>query len=199
MSDLLRLPVLLGMVRQTVSDPSGGAEAVLRLGLPRAALWLAFSLTIVLSMILGVLVTLVLGPPEEGPLTGQTPVVLGLLQGAFLFLGVHAITRIGQIFGGTGGFDGALVLVTWLQFIFIVLQVVQLALALVAPPLAGVVSLLAIAMFFWLLSHFITVLHGFTSVGQVFLMTLLSFVGILFTLSLVLSVLGLGLPTGDSP
>lgn len=198
MSDLLRLPVLLDMVRQTVSDPSAGAETILRLGLPRAALWLVFSLMIVLSMILGVLVMLVLGPPEDGPLTGQSPVVLGLLQGAFMFLGVHAITHIGRIFGGTGGFDGALALVSWLQFIFIALQVVQLALAVIAPPLAGIVSLLAIAMFFWLLSHFITVLHGFSSVGQVFLMTLLSFVGILFTLSLVLTVLGIGLPTGES-
>ncbi|MEJ6388548.1 Yip1 family protein [Gymnodinialimonas ulvae] len=198
MSDLLRLPVLMEMVRQTVSDPSEGAEAILRLGLPRAALWLAFSLMIVLSMILGILVMLALGPPEDGPLTGQSPVVLGLLQGAFLFLGVHAIVRIGHIFGGTGGFDGALALVTWLQFIFIVLQVVQLVFALVVPPLAGIVSLLAIALFFWLLSHFITVLHGFTSVGQVFLMTLLSFLGILFTLSLVLTLLGIGLPTEPS-
>ncbi len=196
MSDLMRLPVLLGMVRQTISDPSAGAQTVLGLNLPRTALWLAFALMVVLSMMLGELVSLALGPPEDGPLTGQTPVVLGLMQGAFMFLGVHAVTHIGRMFGGTGGFDGALALITWLQFIFIVLQVVQLALALVAPPLAGIISLLAIALFFWLLSHFITVLHGFTSVGQVFFMTLLTFVGLLFTLSLILTVLGIGLPTG---
>jgi hypothetical protein len=195
MSDLMRLPVLLGMVRETISDPSAGAEMVLSLNLPRAALWLAFALMMVLSMFMGELVMLVIGAPEEGPLTGQSPVVLGLLQGGFLFLGMFAITHIGRMFGGTGGFDGALALVTWLQFIFIVLQVVQLGVAVVAAPLAGIISLLAIALFFWLLSHFITVLHGFTSVGQVFFMTLLSFVGILFTLSLVLSVLGFGLPT----
>ncbi len=196
MRDLLNLPYLLTLARQTVSDPRTGAEEILALNLPRAALWLAFALMVVLSMILGELVALVLGQPEEGPLTGQTPLVLGLMQGALLFLAVHAITHIGRIFGGTGSFDGALALVTWLQFIFLILQAIQLALALVVPPLAVVVSLLAIALFFWLLSHFITVLHGFASVGQVFLMTLLSFVGIIFTLSLVLTLLGLGLPTG---
>ncbi len=196
MTDLLRLPTLLNMVRDTISDPRRGAEMILSLNLPRSALWLAFSLTIVFSMILGLLVTFVLGAPEEGPLTGQTPVALGLMQGAFLFLAVHAVTHIGRIFGGTGSFEGALALVTWLQFIFIVLQVLQLAVALIAPPLAAVISLLAIVLFFWLLSHFITVLHGFTSVGQVFVMTLLSFVVILFILSLVLTLLGLGLPTG---
>ena len=197
MNEMLNLPYLLSLVRQTISDPKTGAEHVLSLNLPRAALWLAFTLMIVLSMILGELVALVLGPPEDGPLTGQTPVILGLLQGALLFLAVHAITHIGRIFGGTGSFDGALALITWLQFIFIVVQVIQLALALVAPPLAAIVSLLALAGFFWLLSHFIAVLHGFASVGQVFLMTLLSFVGIIFTLSLVLTLLGLGLPTGS--
>ncbi|MEX3015249.1 Yip1 family protein [Gymnodinialimonas hymeniacidonis] len=196
MTDLLRLPILLNMVRDTISDPRRGAEMVLALNLPRSALWLAFALTIVFSMILAVLVTFVLGTPEEGPLTGRTPVALGLLQGAFLFLAVHAVTHIGRIFGGTGSFEGALALITWLQFIFIVLQVLQLMVALIAPPLAAVISLLAIVLFFWLLSHFVTVLHGFTSVGQVFLMTLLSFMVILFTLSLVLSLLGLGLPTG---
>lgn len=196
MSDLLRLPILLTMVRDTISDPKAGAEAILALNLPRAALWLAFALTIVLSMIMGELVMLIVGAPEDGPLTGQTAVVMGLLQGAILFVGVHAITHIGRLFGGTGSFDGALALVTWLQFIFLVLQALQLVTALIVPPMAAIVSLLAILLFFWLLSHFITVLHGFSSVGQVFLMTLLSFIGIIFTLSLVLTILGLGFQTG---
>ncbi|MBF9042040.1 hypothetical protein HKCCE4037_01770 [Rhodobacterales bacterium HKCCE4037] len=196
MSDMLRLPILLTMVRDTISDPKAGAEAILALNLPRAALWLAFALTIVLSMIMGELVMLIVGAPEDGPLTGQTAVVMGLLQGAILFVGVHAITHIGRLFGGTGSFDGALALVTWLQFIFLVLQALQLVTALIVPPMAAIVSLLAILLFFWLLSHFITVLHGFSSVGQVFLMTLLSFIGIIFTLSLVLTILGFGFQTG---
>ena len=196
MSDLMRLPVLLGMVRDTISDPAAGAQMILRLDLPRAALWLSFALMSVLSMILGELGSLVIGVPEDGPLSGQGAVALGLMQGVFLFLAVHAITQIGRIFGGTGTFFEALALVTWLQFIFVALQVVQLLLAVIAPPLAAIVSLLAIVLFFWLLSHFIAVLHGFTSVGRVFLMTLLSFVGILFTLAIVLNVLGIGLPTG---
>ena len=41
------------MARDTVSNPREGAETVLALGLPRQALWLAFALVVVLSMLLG--------------------------------------------------------------------------------------------------------------------------------------------------
>jgi hypothetical protein len=194
MTHLLSLGPLLRMARDTVSNPREGAETILSLGLPRQALWLAFALVVVLSMILGDLIYLVADVPADGTMTGPmsaSPLVMGGLQAAFLFIMVHAITRIGALFGGTGRFDEALALVVWLQFIFLCVQVIQLLAVLVMPPLAGMITLLAMGLFLWLLVNFIATLHGFTSLGMVFVMTILSAFGILFALSLILTMLGI--------
>ncbi|NKX46084.1 Yip1 family protein [Roseicyclus persicicus] len=194
MTQLLSLGNLLRMARDTVSNPREGAETVLALGLPRQALWLAFALVIVLSMILGDLLYMLADLPADEALTGPlgaSPVVMGLLQAGFLYLMAHAMARIGQAFGGTGRFEEALALVIWLQFIFLCVQVVQLVAVLVVPPVAGLITLLAMGLFLWLLVNFVATLHGFTSLGMVFVMTLLSAFAILFLLSLVLTMLGL--------
>jgi hypothetical protein len=191
MSDLLEPRYLAQLVADSIRTPKEGAAEVLRVAPDRSALWTAFALMVVGSLFLGELVALIIAPPEAGPLTNQSSLVLGLMQGAFLFLTVHAITYIGRLCGGTGEFDGALALVTWLQFIFLIIQVAQLVLLIFAPVLAALVSLLAIGLFFWLLVHFITVLHGFESTGMVLVMTIVSFVSIVFALSIVLTILGL--------
>jgi hypothetical protein len=193
MSQLLTMGNLLRMARDTVSNPREGAETVLALGLPKQALWLAFALVVVLSMLLGDLLYLLAGLPEDGALTGPivgSPITAGLLQGAFLFLMAHAITHIGRMFGGMGRFEEALALVVWLQFIFICVQVLQLAAVLIVPPMAAIITLLAVGLFFWLLVNFIATLHGFTSLGMIFVMTILSGFTILFVLSLILTLLG---------
>ncbi|OAN74006.1 hypothetical protein A8B78_17835 [Jannaschia sp. EhC01] len=196
MSDLMDLRFLGKLAFETIKDPKAGAAEALRLAPPRPALWLAFALMITLSLMMGEVVTLIAPAPEAGPLTGQSALALGLLQAAFLFLMVFAITHIGRAFGGMGNFDGALALITWLQFVFFLIQVFQLFLLLIAPPLAAMVTLVAIGIFFWVLVNFIAVLHGFQSVGMVFVMTLVSFIGILFALSIVLTILGVTFETG---
>lgn len=196
MSDLMDLRFLTRMAFQTVRDPREGANEVLRLAPPRPVLWLMFALMITLSLIMGEVLALIMGPPEVGPLTNQTPLALGLLQAAFTFLMVFAITYIGRGFGGSGHFDGALALVIWLQFVLFLVQLLQLVLIIVAPPLAGIVTILAIGLFFWLLSSFITTLHGFQSVGMVFVMSLVSLIAILLVFSIVLTIMGITLDTG---
>lgn len=194
MTHLMSMANLLRMARDTVANPREGAETILAIGLPRQALWLAFALVVVLSMMLGDILYLLAGLPEDGALTGPlagSPVMAGLLQGAFLFLMAHAVTHVGRAFGGMGRFEEAFTLIVWLQFIFICVQVVQLAAVLIVPPMAGLITLLAVGLFFWLLVNFIATLHGFTSLGMVFVMTILSGFTLLFLLSLILTLLGI--------
>lgn len=194
MTHLISLGPLLRMARDTVANPREGAGTVLALGLPRQALWLSFALVIVLSMLLGDILYLMADLPDAGPLTGPlgaSPVMMGLLQAGFLWLMAHAITAIGRLFGGTGRFEEALTLIVWLQFIFLCVQVVQLLALVMLPPLAGLITILALGLFLWLLVNFIAALHGFTSLGMVAVMTLLSGFAILFVLSLVLTLLGI--------
>lgn len=195
MSDLMQPGQLLRMARQTVSNPRDGAAVILKLHLPMRALWLAFGLVIVLSMFLGEAVALLMGPPDQAAMPPEmmvSPITMGVIQAAFLFLVAHGIARIGQLFGGSGDFQGALALIVWLQFIFLVVQVIQLAAMLVVPPVAGLITILAMGLFFWLLVNFIATLHGFSSLGLIFVMTILTAFGFVFVLSLVLTMLGLG-------
>lgn len=189
---------LLRAVRDTMTAPRDGARAALSVDLPRNALWLMFSIVVVISMVLAQLVTIVMPlpeglTPEEASLL-VSPVTLGLVQAMLLFLVTHAIHKIGRIFGGQGDFDGALAVMIWLQFIFICLQVIQLAFIFVMlPAIADIIGILAFALFFWLLANFIAELHGFRSTGQVFVMIIVTMIALAFALTLVFTILGFSL------
>lgn len=193
-ADLLHLGHLLRMARDTVSNPRQGAAEIIHLRLEPPILRLAFGLVVVLTMLLGEFGALLM-PPAADNAFAVSPVMLGLVQAAFLFVMAHAVTRIGQWFGGTGQFDAALALIIWLQFIFLCLQVIQLVALVIVPPIAGLITVLALGLFFWLLVNFIATLHGFTSLGMIFVMTILSIFGIIFGLSLILTLLGIGFGT----
>lgn len=198
MTELLNIGHLLRMARETVSNPREGAATILRLDLPMQALWLAFGIVIVLSMLMGEAVTLLMGTPDPAATNAMmmaSPITMGVLQAGFLFLVAHGMARIGQLFGGTGGFSGALALIVWLQFIFLVVQVLQLAALLIMPPVAGLITILAMGLFFWLLVNFIAALHGFTSLGLIFVGTILTAFGFIFVLSLVLTMIGVSFGT----
>lgn len=201
MTDIATLGTLLRLARDTVSNPREGAVTVLSFAPGPRALWLMLALVVVVSLILGEILFLLTGGAAGATLpgaAGRGALALGLVQAALLVIIMHAIHRIGRLFGGTGRFEEAMLLVIWLQFIFICVQIVQLAALVLLPPVAGLVTLLAIGLFFWLLVNFIAVLHGFTSLGMVFVMTLFSGVALLFALSLVLTLLGL-VPEAGAP
>lgn len=124
------------------------------------------------------------------------------LIGAATQLGVMALiivltVRIGRAFGGSGGPWGATLLVVWLNAITLLVQVLQLVLLVLAPPLAGV---LAIALLFWLLwayANFAAELHGFASPVMVLGVTVLSVVALMLGMMLLAAILGLS-PTGGA-
>ena len=196
--DPTNLRSLILAARDTLTAPRQGARAALSLDLPRNALWLLFAIVVVVSMVLAQAVTLLMPIPEG--LTSEeasllfSPVALGLVQAMLLFLVTHGIDKIGRIFGGQGSFDGALAVMIWLQFIFICLQVIQLVFIIIMlPAIADIIGILAFALFFWLLANFIAELHGFQSTGQVFVMIIVTLIALAFALTLVFTILGIGL------
>jgi len=189
------LGILLRLVRDTVLDPREGAATVLAFAPPRQALWLMFALVIVLTIMMVQLGELMVAPLPDGDVL-LPGIQLGMIQAVILFVVMHAIHHIGRIFGGTGQFAESMLLVIWLQFIMLCLQVVQFVALILAPPLALVVTLMAVGLVFWLLVNFIATLHGFQSLGRVCVMVILSTVGIAFLVSLVLAVLGVSIPEG---
>jgi hypothetical protein len=188
-------PSFIALASDTLSDPRRGAQRVLDLGLPAGALWQALVLVVALSVLLTSLGESLVGSPADPlfPLFAAHPLLTAAVQGGLLVLMVYAIHFIGRAFGGTGRFDDALALTVWLQGIILCLQVVQTAFLIVLPPVAGLIGLFGTGLFFWLLSHFVAVLHGFPSVLRTFLGIVLSMIAIAFGLSLIMAILGITL------
>ena len=156
---------LVLLVQLTFQYADEGAALLLDFDMPRVARWLSFALVVVLSTLV-VHLSLAIQPIEVQQLFGDfaaSPLRTVALQAFFLMASVLAIWQVGRLRGGVGHFDDALILVVWLQFVLLGMQLVQLALYAVLPMAANLLGFATLAWFFWLLTNFIAVLHRFTS------------------------------------
>ncbi len=197
----LSLTQLLAMVWRSITSPREGAAEVLALGVPRQALWLILLIVVVLSILLAQLTALIAAPGEVmmDSILGN-PVVAGSIQFGLLVIIIFAVFWIGRAMGGTGSFEESMLLMSWLQFIMVCVQVAQTLSMLVLPPLAGLIGIAALALFFWLMTSFVAVLHGFRSLAQVFVMIIVSGFTLAFIFSMLLAILGfeMQMPTGGA-
>ncbi len=191
----MTFPDLIRLAFASIPGPQDSLGRVLRLGLDRAQAWQALILTVVISTLLGELMSVLL--PAEGAMVGAaigTPLLAFFVQLCLLIVAIFAIFWLGRAMGGTGSFEGAIITVAWLQFVLGLLQIAQILMLLVAPPIAGWLGILGIGLFFWLITYFTAELHGFTQPGKVFLMVILALIGIAFGLSVILSMIGIAVP-----
>lgn len=193
---------LLAMARRTLDNPREGANEVMSLGLPRNALWLALAVTALLTTLIsgfsGLLDLAVNGAPAAPDSVTDTSGPPGFVIGPIAFaiavwlsavstvFGVHLV---GRMFGGTGGFDESLALVAWLQFIVLGPLILSAVFEPISPVIGGLIALGGIVLQFWLLTHFVAALHGFQSLGSVFVMIVLSIFAVISVLAIVLSIL----------
>ncbi|RUS64980.1 YIP1 family protein [Pseudorhodobacter sp. E13] len=169
--------VLLAMVRDTIRAPRDGAQAIMRIGFSPAIGWMALLLMAVASTLLTHL-SFAMMPAEAQDVWAAamtSPVRTAIMQWVVLLISVHAIHKVGRWRGGKGSLDQTVLLVAWLQFILLCVQIVQLVVQTLVPPMSDLVGLLGLVLFFWLLTNFVATLHGFQSLA-------LTFVGILITL-----------------
>lgn len=192
----MTLDTLLSLLRQSLVAPREGAASVMSLGLSRDAVWTAAILVVILSIILAQGTAMLMGISGGTPMG---PVVFSPFAAVAIYVffvvgTAAAVHGIGRMMGGTGQFPEALLLITWLQFIMVCLQVVQVFTMFLMPPLSAVIAMLGLALFIWLLINFIAELHGFRSLAQVFVMVLVSAFGLAFLLSMALALLGVSVP-----
>jgi hypothetical protein len=179
---------LLSLARLSITAPREAARAIMALRMPMNARWAALVLMAVCSALVMHLMAVLMpsytadGLPAEliGPFVWAGTVSFGMIITALL---VH---YVGRWRGGTGRFADALILVTWLQFIQLLLVIVQLVLMLVIPPLVPVFEILTIVIFLWLLTNFVAEVHGFKSHWMVFGSVIATFLVAVFLLSLLL-------------
>ena len=191
----LTLTSFMALVRETLTDPKAGARRIMTVDMPATARWQALLLVVVLSVLFGqISLRLMVGDVEAAGMAGS-PFLSGLAQGGLLLLMVYAVHHVGRAMGGTGSFGHALSLVTWLQAIMVVIQAVQILLLVVLPPFAGILGVAGMVVFMWLLTNFVAVLHGFESLGRVFVAIIVTGFGLAFLAAMVMTILGIQ-PTG---
>lgn len=182
---------IFGMMLQTVPEPRKVARDLFNLGLPRETLWTALALVIVLNAALGI-VSGMLFAVDAGQMAPilSSPILLGVIEAAFMFGLSWAIYLIGRACGGQGGLSDAITTVVWMELIFLLLQAATLFLAFFAPAMVAIAMFISVFLFFWILSQFTTESHGFRSVGLVFVSILGCLILAVFALSFVLMLAG---------
>lgn len=183
----LAMQDLVLAARTTLRNPRAGAQMVLDLDLPVSVGWIALGLMAVASTILSSLTFLTSAVVDEPEISAMfaNPFSLAILQAIILTLVALGIYGVGRYFGGRGSLAGAVVLTAWLEFVLLLVQVVQFCLWQIWPALAEVLGLVGLMLFIWLLIQFIKQLHGFESGFLVFLMIIAT----VLTASVFLSVL----------
>lgn len=175
---------ITALAELTLRDPRQAVSDLLAEAVPLQARVLGLFLVSVLAAALSSIqigVQAVSVDPLIVALTAN-PLRAAVLQSVSLGLTVLMIHGIGRAFGGRGNLPDALLIVVWLQFLMLGAQLLQLVTELLSPALAGVVALLSLGLFLWLMTSFIAALHGFRSLGLVFIGLIASALGFGFVI-----------------
>ena len=162
MIDLTRLTL------DTPRDPKSVAEHLLGLGLLRPQIISLFAVSVCLSVI-SLFVSnvsmngdnpfvIVVGP---GLVMGPLPVAIMIF--VMTLVSALASSRIGRMFGGQGDFNALLIVMSWLQWMQFVFQMLSTLLSFVSIALSGLASLFIFVLTLWIFVAMVDRAHGFES------------------------------------
>ena len=162
MIDLTRLTL------DTPRDPKSVAEHLLGLGLLRPQIISLFAVSVCLSVI-SLFVSnvsmhgdnpfvIVVGP---GLVMGPLPVAIMIF--VMTLVSALASSRIGRMFGGNGDFNALLIVMSWLQWMQFVFQMLSTLLSFVSIALSGLASLVIFVLTLWIFVAMVDRAHGFES------------------------------------
>ncbi len=163
MIDLTRLTL------DTPRDPKSVAKQLLGLGLLRPQIISLFTVSVCLSVI-SLFVSnvsmngddpfvIVVGP---GLVMGPLPVAIMIF--VMTLVSALASSRIGRMFGGQGDFNALLIVMSWLQWVQFVFQILSTLLSFISIALSGLASLLIFVLTLWIFVAMVDRAHGFESV-----------------------------------
>lgn len=176
------------LVSETLRDPQSAARRILVAGLPAQVGWLGLALVSVLALLMLRLTLLAFGGEEMLNPAGSAmrhPVWGTLFQAVIVLMTAIVMAWAGRLFGGRGRFQDALFLVVWLQMVLVLVSVVQFAALLILPPVGGIIALLSVPLFLWLLVSFTAALHGFSNL----LLVLLGLIGAFLAAAILVAIL----------
>jgi hypothetical protein len=163
MIDLTRLTL------DTPRDPKSVADYLLGLGLLRPQIISLFAVSVCLSVI-SLFVSnvsmngdnpfvIVVGP---GLVMGPLPVAIMIF--VMTLVSALASSRIGHMFGGQGEFNALLIVMSWVQWMQFVFQMLSTLLSFISIALSGLISLVIFVLTLWIFVAMVDRAHGFESV-----------------------------------
>jgi len=149
-------------------DPKSVAEHLLGLGLLRPQIISLFAVSVCLSVI-SLFVSnvsmngdnpfvIIVGP---GLVMGPLPVAIMIF--VMTLVSALASSRIGRMFGGQGDFNALLIVMSWLQWMQFVFQMLSTLLSFVSIVLSGLASLVIFVLTLWIFVAMVDRAHGFES------------------------------------
>ena len=162
-------------------EPRAAAADVLALGIPREALAPGLFAVVAISVIFNTISEALAPSPFVIISPFQMAVLLLVMMTAFSF----AIAKTGQFMGGLGSFPDALLLMIFLQAMFLPAVALQLLLFVFSPALASLFILVVMLFLTWVHINFIAALHGFPTLGKAFGVLLMAVVLTFFALMFV--------------
>ena len=188
------LQILIGLMRSTLLEPRGAARYLLKIRPEMAVTTEVAVLVVVSGTILSVVVAPLYGDPGISLVAAlmRNPLLFAVVDMMALMISVIAVHVAGRMFGGTGTFDQAFLLVVWLQALMLVFQVVLLPVLLVSPPLAVTLTVAANLYLIWLFVNFVAILHGFRSLLRVFAGFIATSIALSFVIFFFMRMMGLG-------
>ena len=162
---------MINLTRLTLDTPRGPksvAEHLLGLGLLRPQIISLFAVSVCLSVI-SLFVSnvsmngdnpfvIVVGP---GLVMGPLPVAIMIF--VMTLVSALASSRIGRMFGGQGDFNALLIVMSWLQWMQFVFQMLSTLLSFVSIALSGFASLVIFVLTLWIFVAMVDRAHGFES------------------------------------
>jgi len=198
----LSITSLRDLVMLSLREPRAAARHLLDLGLGRDVLWTALALVVTLSAISFYLtnVTLtqeVMPTPEPpggglGPMFVQrmSPAIVTLMFFGNMVLLVFGLYWTGKVLGGVASLPDMILVLSWVQFLMLVLQVAQTVLMLLAPLVAALFTFAALIYLMWVFLVFLAEAEGFSNLPRAVIQVLLTLVGVSVGLGLILSLIG---------
>lgn len=178
------------LVMLSLRNPRVAARQIIDMNLPMAALWNAALLVVILSVLL-TFATISSSP--EGSIVlqiGASPMGFTILSAGSMVMLVFGLYWTGRMLGGKGELQSFIALVVWVQFLWLLAQLVQTVLVILSPPLAALFGFASLMFGLWILVQFINEAHKLDNALIGVATLVLAALGVTLGLSILLGLIG---------
>jgi len=179
------------LVKRSLQDPRGAARQIIDMNLSLPVLLNGVVLVVILSVLMTYGTVIMAGPDAIILQLTDSPMVFALFMVVQMVFLVVALLWTGKVIGGVGTIEAFAALLTWLQMLWLMVQVVQTVLMLLLPSAAAMLGIASLVFGLWILIQFIAEAHGFPNWIKAVGVLAMAFFGVIAGLSFLLSIIGI--------